>query len=167
MKPTIYLDIDETLVYSRSPLPDSILWQSKQWGSCYTIARPSSYDFIKELSKDYRIASVTQGVVGFQKEVLEKVGLLGYFEDIYGWGDIYRSTVLYPTQEEHWLLVDNMYAQDLYEKAKWLGVHMLVEDQFIHCDPFYGHEDNIKTLTDLLPEVHEKIGRQLENNKSS
>jgi len=154
----IIVDIDETLVYSRSRHPDSLDIQEYP-GDC-TLPRPGSHEFLQKAKDEgWRIISLTQGVVPFQREVLRTCGLLDYFEEIYGWTNVQRYEATRPTFEadDKWVMVDNLTHYDLYEKAMWLQTAFEPGVNFIKCEEFWGHYEEEHCLTTLLPKIKEML----------
>lgn len=158
MSKIVIVDIDETLVYSRSKLPGSIQFSDDEGQTAYTLPREGIWQFLQQLKeKDYRIISVTQGVVPFQRTVLEAAGVLDYFEEIYGWTSTARTFATRPDLgESKWVLVDNLHHEDsvLWEKAGWIGATLDPEINFVQCEPFVG-DTSVACLTTLIPKIEE------------
>lgn len=156
-KPTVYIDLDETLVWSRSNVPGSVKVISAI-STGFTIARPSAKEFLEILKPDYRLASITTGIVEWQKDVLEKLGLLHYFEEINGWLDLDRTKHSVFERPEKWLLVDNYppHSMNLMDKLQWLGIDEFKPHNFVKAEDFEGRGDPAP-LTLLIPEIREKL----------
>lgn len=154
----VLLDLDETLIYSRSPVDGCIdvMWEGQKG---YTKVRPSAEAFLIALKeKGYTIMSLTQGVVAWQIECLKALNLLHYFEGIYGRTDLYGySHIAPPLADSRSVLVDNLSAYELRQKADWIeeGGATSGSCHFIRCVSFEGHEDTEDSLLELLPEIDE------------
>lgn len=152
----IIVDIDETLVYSRSRIADSINIGGDYEGEP-TCPRPGAHQFLQMAKAEgWRIISLTQGVVPFQREVLRACGLLDYFEEIYGWETTRRVSATRPKFEEDakWVMVDNLHHFELDEKAMWLDIHEFEPSvNFIKCQEYRGYHDDTHCLTTLIPAI--------------
>lgn len=150
----VVLDCDETILYSRSCVPGSILFLYEDDDmSSFTIARPSAKAFLEALqAKGYRVIMMTQGYAAFQRTALKLVGLDHYFEAIYGYVTPIEVTPM-PALEKY-VLVDNCHYREwtVAEKRKWLG--KLDETNSVKCVPFHGLEANEDSLLTLLPEIY-------------
>lgn len=163
MQKICFVDIDETLIFSRYKVPGSI---PVEWDGTidYTIVRESAYDFLKALKdKGYKIVMLTTGVVSWQKACLEALGLLDYFDDFHGYESVLRHDPgeYIPLREvTDWVLVDNYHCQsrNIWPKPKWLG-GCDDEEHYVQCATFYGiPEGPDEALTTLLPEIYRKMG---------
>jgi len=151
----LIVDIDETLVYSREQMSDSVAvdWEGT---TDYTKARPGAHDFLAAAKAEgWTIISVTQGVVPFQEAVLEAVGMLHYFKDIYGWTSVHRNNVKRPnlSSDDKWVMVDNLHYTYLAEKENWIGASFNPLINFVQCDEYRGGVTTC--LTTLLPRIKE------------
>lgn len=162
MSKILVVDIDETLVYSVRPLPESIKFEFAGC-SVWTCPRPGAHQFLQEARKEgWVIISVTQGVVPFQEKVLAACGLLGYFDGIFGWADTNKTEVLRPVglDSHNFVMVDNRSYDDwiLQEKQGWMGVEFDPEVNFVECEDWVGHE--VPCLTTLLPRIKQLMDAQ-------
>ena len=162
---TVILDIDETLVYSRMKLENSLLFHYEGKEE-FTLIRPSAEAFLKELkSRNYRVVSLTQGHLPWQEAVLTAGGIRHYFEGVYGRDNLYGyENGTYPDLTGcQWVLVDNLHYsnRDLEPKAIWIkqgGGGDLSASNSIKCESFHGTEFPGKTLMALFQEIEEKLG---------
>ena len=169
MKPTLFLDCDETILYSRSHIVRAgsaykdgetggsipFMYKDDVKPSC-TLARPSAKMFLDTVKDKYHIRMITQGWVSFQQAALKAAGLLEYFEDIYGYADdgIDPTIVERIKLPEKWALVDN--DPFPYVKARWLGVDDGWNGRLINCSAWMGHGE--QSLMDLLPAIEKVLG---------
>jgi len=157
----LIVDIDETLVYGRCRLPESLVFTDYDGVTSYTCPRPDSHQFLSEATLEgWEIISLTQGVVPYQKGVLECSGLLPYFHEVYGWESIYRHSCNWRELREFlgdskWVLVDNLPHPMLQEKQDWLGHELDPSINFIQCGEFRGQE--CSSLLELLPKIEELL----------
>ena len=167
-RPTIFLDHDETLMWSRSKVTGSKEFMFQMPGgrqeASYTILRPGAIEFLEALkARGYRIAMLTQGWASFQLACLSQYGIQEYFEEIYGYtpdGGLTWEIEELPPQGK-WLLVDNMEADDYYRtsiKRNWLRSGDFRQGvNYLTCEDFTGY-DNGQYLTSLLPEIYRILG---------
>lgn len=171
---TVIMDIDETVLYSRSQVPGSVAFRfMDEPFDSYTIERPSAREFLTVLeSEGYDLRVMTSGLVEFQIEALKQVYLLDFFNEISGYvakkdvdgrplkgpyGRVALKGALKPLDQ--WLLVDNLHSRDwnLADKRSWLGVDSFAPNQHVHCESFYGLEAPQDSLLLLLPEIRKKL----------
>lgn len=178
MRKVLIMDIDETLVYSRSrkPFTGCNSFEDTDGYVCHTIARPGAKEFLQEITdKDIDLISVTQGVVPFQIMVLGRLGLLDFFQDynqmedgeevwdtnIFGWKSVSRNSVTKPNLEGcKWVMVDNLAHDDwtLREKMYWIGSEFDPELNFVKCEEF--RNDKAQDLRELIPRIELLLSRQ-------
>lgn len=171
-RPIIFLDHDETLMWSRSPVPGCKEFMFSAGTSypgdnrmSYTILRSGSEEFLEALKeRGYSIQMLTQGWASFQHACLSQYGIDHYFERIYGYNpDMSLNWEIeeLPPQGK-WLLVDNMDPNDFWRtniKKNWMrmgdqfrqGINYLMADEYIGID-------DVPPLTDLLPEIYRILG---------
>lgn len=155
----IIVDVDESVVYSRSQVPGSTeFFYNGETNPSYTIVRPSAKPFLQALKdKGYKIICMTQGEIMFQRYVLQLTGLWDSYEDIYGYyyGDSHWQLLTTPMPElpEKWVLVDNLpqNSPTLQDKRKWLKSNL--DNHFVQCIDFHGLESEEDSLLTLLPEI--------------
>lgn len=160
MQKVVILDIDETLLYSRSRLAQSILFED-DGDICPTLLREpkDTFAFLDYLhAQGYLIVSITQGVVSFQRNALEAVGILHYFHDIFGWNSVARVAINSPQDflsDKHWVMMDNLshMSRDLAEKEIWVGKEFDPDINFIKVDEFWGGPAT--PLTEYIPKIEE------------
>lgn len=162
MKPVVFLDIDETLIYSRHRLEGSTPFVYEGVRR-FTLLRPSAQEFVQELQKHYSLYAMTQGVIHFQRKATEAVGLLPYLNDIFGHSNVMSGFPPYLPEQlpEKWVLVDNCATDDwiLHDKRLWLKTGgAFLPHEHVKCVPFEGHEGAADSLMQLLPEIQEKLG---------
>ena len=151
----LFLDLDETLVFSRRRLDHSVKFMDGD-EECYTALRPSTAAFLEDVSKKYRLMAITTGVVSFQKLVLEASGILHYFEELHGYLNLTRTEWSTPTLAgEKWVLIDNLTPREIGDKILWLGAESLTNKNFIQCSDYYGVE--YLQLTNLIPLIDEML----------
>lgn len=164
-RPTLMLDHDETMFWSRSKVPGSKEFTFEMPGGrqerSYTILRPGTVEFLEACKeRGYRIVMLTQGWASFQLACLAQYDLQDYFEEIYGYtpgGGLNWEIEELPPQGK-WLLVDNMDPNDFYRtsiKRNWLrqGQDFRQGVNYLTVDDFEGYDD-VHPLTDLLPEIY-------------
>lgn len=168
-RPIIYIDMDETLVWSRSRVPDCKEFMFDMPGvptqrSC-TILRPGSVEFLEALkARGYSIQMLTQGWAEFQRACLKQYEIDHYFERIYGYhpdGSLNWEIEELPPQSK-WLLVDNMEANDYYRtniKKNWMRQSELFRQgvNYLTVEDYVGYDEGLP-LTDLLPEIYRILG---------
>lgn len=188
MRKVVCVDIDETLVYSRSrkPFKGCTTFKDPTDGYlCHTIARPGAEEFLEAVASQFELISVTQGVVPFQKRVLESLGLLKYFrpvsafnpnydsvedvfpDKIYGWNTDRIGYTLPDLDDAKWVLVDNLWHRDrtLEDKQVWINeaLHKAgrkkewfdPDKNFVRVEEFYG--GSVEPLTTYIKEVKQLL----------
>jgi hypothetical protein len=161
-KNIVFVDCDETLLYSRNHVPGSISFRyGKDTYDSYTLKRPSAEQFLYELHQKYTVMVVTQGVIGFQAQALALAGLSEYIEEIYGYENDLKTRIKAPSSSQlissRWVLVDNCIAHEdiLDDKRRWLQAEFVEGVNFLNCTPFYGVEET--SLLDLVPSIKELL----------
>lgn len=82
---TIYLDLDETLIYTSSKFVDN----SVNVSAGYTVARPFLHKFLSTVqNKGYVINLLTYGTRKYAREVLNAIKIMPYFNQIIAREDI-------------------------------------------------------------------------------
>ena len=127
-----------------------------------TIARPSAKQFLTELDKQFRLQSVTLGMVPFQKKVLKSLELDRFFEEVYGPQNF--ETLKPP---KRWVLIDDQPPGGTLASVKlsWMGLNKYemteadwnqkIDTHYIQCSPFKGEEET--SLIELIGTVSEKL----------
>lgn len=161
MKCVIVLDIDETLVYARRKVKGSIEVQSPV-GSGPAILRPGTVEFLEDLkSRNFEIISVTQGVVPWQKAVLDALGIGEFFSGIYGWEDLYRTKASrIDLSTSLVVMVDNLSHTELHEKEQWMNITLDPNKNFIRCDEFHGLPNSVG-IQHLIPQILLLLNKQI------
>jgi hypothetical protein len=159
---TIIIDADETLIYTRARPNNSVASEEfkkisvpVQWHGeiGYALLRPSAMEFLEQLSLNYRLITLTQGIVSWQEAVYDRLGISKYISRVYGWNDTRTEIVLPQLPIGEFVMVAHHEPTHPLTAAKagWLGVEF-TEKNFIHCEPWYGGADP-KPLTDLLDPI--------------
>lgn len=160
-RPTLMVDMDETLVYSRGKTDGSISFLHRG-ETCYVSLRPSAIPFLEAVKEKYNLRIVTQGIVEYQEEVLKACGIRQYFESLHGYltDDAYTHRVdPGPVADvpKVWALIDN--DPFPYIKFEWLGCSKNVRiPQLVNCKNYYGGGVEQGSLLDHLPALGRLLG---------
>lgn len=117
-----------------------------------TKKRPNVDEFLQELSNMFdNMYVLTAGRTNSQSKILNKLGLLEYFDGIFGdpWENI-------PKHKESYL-VDNLQNGDSVLDRK-LNVAGVPNSNFIHVEPWYGGDDN--SLVSVLADIKSRMGEK-------
>lgn len=181
MRKILAVDLDETLVYSRSrkPFDGCTTFTDPSDGYiCHTIARPGAKEFLQEIrDRDIELIAVTQGIVEFQIQVLKKLSLFRYFMDdfmtgksivdyskhqVYGYTNYNRSRASEPDLAGcKWVMLDNLSHNDrtLEDKMIWLGERFDPDKNFVRCEEYYGYIAKPRDLRELIPRIEELLNK--------
>lgn len=166
MKPTIWVDLDETLLWCRSPVEGSVYFRYEDdEEDSYAKLRPSAIEFLEALKDKYDLKVMTQSGLDFKYVVLEKLGIKHYFSDFYGatkvektsWGSLDITWKNVEALPEKWLLIDNYSDRDgrLLDKLNMLGVGGLQEGVNFLCGGTYQGEEDEPPLTSLISKIED------------
>ena len=126
--PSIYVDLDETLVHSldKNNLPENLVEMIKglealDWGRYITLLRPGVKEFLDELSSLGDLFICTAASRSYAVAVLSYFGLMEYFVSVYSMEDIGNDVL---SQPNDFILIDNLptMSGDVLQKLHFLGV---------------------------------------------
>jgi carboxy-terminal domain RNA polymerase II polypeptide A small phosphatase len=141
-KPTLVLDLDQTLVYSTFEVPRSYDFTVKVSGSpnstIYVKTRPFAVEFIKKISSKFEIVIFTAAKKEYAQAVVKEIDKSGCISHI-----LYRESCT---------LYNGKYIKDLSKLGRSLNNVLLVDDipysyqlqpqNGIHIPPYVGEADD-------------------------
>jgi hypothetical protein len=140
-KPTVYLDINATLLahaerreHFAPNLPVVEVKDESGEPSIFYLVRPSTYEFLQALiDKDYQLVACTAAGRQWQSLVLMQTGLSDYFTAIIAHEELSKLSdeSLKLPRTRRWLLIDNMHHREWPTRAKlyllWKGYQQQLE----------------------------------------